>query len=446
MKESRGILAQLSQRLDGIHGCSFFTVDRETNIMLAETSITSSATSARRSNTSIASFYAVALAALMTAGSVTAQTQAPVSSEQPAAVQTPAATTAPVSPAPATSTQQNPAQAIPVQAAPSAPAATPAPQTAEPSTSSPSTNAPATGSEQTPPAATSAPNAAQTGPAQQPAAAPQSEPATQEPGAAPAEPEQPATMLEQIFQSPGERSDIPHDLSPVGMFMAADWVVKAVMIGLAFASIVTWTVGFAKIIELAGARVRVGAALRIVRRARSLEEAVQAVENKGGPAALMLKVASFETKVSDPVVEHTDGAGIKERVASALSRIESHGGRRMSRGTGVLATIGSTAPFVGLFGTVWGIMNSFISISESQTTNLAVVAPGIAEALLATAIGLVAAIPAVVIYNVFARSITGYRHLLADVAAGVERLVSRDLDFRRIPSGDSKPSVSLVGR
>lgn len=442
MKESRGILAQLSQRLDGIHGCSFFTVDRETNIMLAETSITSSATSARRSNTSIASFYAVALAALMTAGSVAAQTSAPsVSSEQPAAVQAPAATTAPVSPAPATSTQQNPAQAIPVQAAPTTPAATPAPQAAEPST-----NAPATGSEQTPPAATPAPNAAQTGPAQQPAAAPQSEPAAQEPEAAPAETEQPATMLEQIFQSSGERSDIPHDLSPVGMFMAADWVVKAVMIGLAFASIVTWTVGFAKIIELAGARVRVGAALRIVRRARSLEEAVQAVENKGGPAALMLKVASFETKVSDPVVEHTDGAGIKERVASALSRIESHGGRRMSRGTGVLATIGSTAPFVGLFGTVWGIMNSFISISESQTTNLAVVAPGIAEALLATAIGLVAAIPAVVIYNVFARSITGYRHLLADVAAGVERLVSRDLDFRRVPPSDNKPSVSLVGR
>jgi biopolymer transport protein ExbB len=151
-------------------------------------------------------------------------------------------------------------------------------------------------------------------------------------------------------------------------------------------------------------------------------------------------------QLSDAVVEHTDGGGIKERVSSALSRIETHAGRRMSRGTGALATIGSTAPFVGLFGTVWGIMNSFISISESQTTNLAVVAPGIAEALLATAIGLVAAIPAVVIYNVFARSITGYRHLLADAAAGVERLVSRDLDFRRIPPGSSKPAVSLVGR
>ena len=101
----------------------------------------------------------------------------------------------------------------------------------------------------------------------------------------------------------------------------------------------------------------------------------------------------------------------------------------------MLATIGSTAPFVGLFGTVWGIMNAFIGISEAQTTNLAVVAPGIAEALLATALGLVAAIPAVVIYNVFARSIAGYRALLADAAAAVERLVSRDLDHRPAGAG-----------
>ena len=98
----------------------------------------------------------------------------------------------------------------------------------------------------------------------------------------------------------------------------------------------------------------------------------------------------------------------------------------------MLATIGATAPFVGLFGTVWGIMNSFVGISEAQTTNLAVVAPGIAEALLATALGLVAAIPAVVIYNVFARWTAGYRARLADAAAAVERLVSRDLDHRRL--------------
>ncbi|WP_271190601.1 MotA/TolQ/ExbB proton channel family protein, partial [Dactylosporangium matsuzakiense] len=101
--------------------------------------------------------------------------------------------------------------------------------------------------------------------------------------------------------------------------------------------------------------------------------------------------------------------------------------RDMTRGVSILATIGATAPFVGLFGTVWGIMNSFVGIAEKQTTNLAVVAPGIAQALLATAAGLVAAIPAVVIYNHFARQIAAYRALVSDTAAAILRLVSRDL-------------------
>lgn len=251
------------------------------------------------------------------------------------------------------------------------------------------------------------------------------------------------TVMQEILPA-GERSGIPHDLSPWGMFMAADWVVKGVMIGLAFASLVTWTVWLAKTLELAGARTRAGRTLRIIRNSATLAEAVGELGKRGGPAALMLRAAADEIRLSEAALDHADNGGVKERVASALSRIESYAGRRMSRGTGVLATIGSTAPFVGLFGTVWGIMNSFIGISESQTTNLAVVAPGIAEALLATAIGLVAAIPAVVIYNVFARSITGYRQLLADAAAGVERLVSRDLDFRRVPPGNRKVPVSLV--
>ena len=326
---------------------------------------------------------------------------------------------------------------------------------AQSASETPIQSAPATETVQPAPPAAAAPT--------QPAQAEPANPAPAAEGVAPqpTQPEQPAptnstvapnkvaTPVEPVVAEPASaahRADIPHNLSPWGMFMAADWVVKGVMIGLAFASLVTWTVWVAKSIELAGARVRAGATLKVIRRAKTLTEATDAVEKKGGPAALMLRMATHEMQLSDAVVEHTDGGGIKERVSSALSRIETHAGRRMSRGTGALATIGSTAPFVGLFGTVWGIMNSFISISESQTTNLAVVAPGIAEALLATAIGLVAAIPAVVIYNVFARSITGYRHLLADAAAGVERLVSRDLDFRRIPPGSSKPAVSLVGR
>jgi len=224
---------------------------------------------------------------------------------------------------------------------------------------------------------------------------------------------------------------LPHDLSPEGMFMAADWVVKSVMISLAFASVLTWTVWLAKSLQLFGARTRAKRGLKAVTQARQLQDALQALEKRGGVVATMVRAAQHEMSLSDAAIDQVGGDGVKDRVASALARIEARAGRQMSNGTGVLASIGSTAPFVGLFGTVWGIMNSFIGIAETQTTNLAVVAPGIAEALLATAVGLVAAIPAVIIYNVFARSVTGYRQLLADAGAGIERLVSRDLDFRK---------------
>ena len=231
------------------------------------------------------------------------------------------------------------------------------------------------------------------------------------------------------------RDDLPHDLSPWGMFMAADWVVKAVMIGLAIASLLTWTIWLAKTVEIFLARRRATAAANRIMAARSLADfGPQVARNGGGPARAMLRSATQELTRSAPALDHAGAEGLRNRVALALSRIEARAGRRLSRGTGILATIGSTAPFVGLFGTVWGIMNSFIGISEAQTTNLAIVAPGIAEALLATAIGLVAAIPAVVFYNVFARSIAGYRQILGDAATGVEVLVSRDLDFRLVPA------------
>jgi biopolymer transport protein ExbB len=128
---------------------------------------------------------------------------------------------------------------------------------------------------------------------------------------------------------------------------------------------------------------------------------------------------------------------------SRLERIEAASARRIGRGVGVLATIGATAPFVGLFGTVWGIMNSFIGISQAQATNLAVVAPGIAEALLATALGLVAAIPAVVIYNLLVRMIASYRMQLGDASAEVLRLVSRDLERAAVPSLGTTPLSAL---
>jgi biopolymer transport protein ExbB len=218
---------------------------------------------------------------------------------------------------------------------------------------------------------------------------------------------------------------LPRDLSPWGMFMAADIVVKAVMVGLAFASVLTWTIWFAKALELMFARRRLHAAIDRLAHAKSWSEANVRTKGRDVGIAAMLRATDTELRMS---ADAHSATGIKERIASRLERLEAAAGRQMIRGTGILATIGATAPFVGLFGTVWGIMNSFIGISKSHTTNLAVVAPGIAEALLATALGLVAAIPAVVMYNMFSRWIAGYRALHADAAAEILRIVSRDLD------------------
>jgi len=235
-------------------------------------------------------------------------------------------------------------------------------------------------------------------------------------------------------------SDLPRDLSPWGMFLSADPLVKGVLIGLAFASVVTWTVWLAKTIELMAASARARRACARLASARHLAEAVQTLAKSGGAGREFIDAAVTELRLSEDGMERE---GVKERLASRLQRIESNRGRIMMRGTGVLATIGATAPFVGLFGTVWGIMNSFIGISKSQTTNLAVVAPGIAEALLATAIGLVAAIPAVVIYNVFSRQIASYRALLADASAEVLRLVGRDLDRAAAPQPAGRRGMTL---
>ncbi|KQT85327.1 tonB-system energizer ExbB [Aurantimonas sp. Leaf443] len=220
---------------------------------------------------------------------------------------------------------------------------------------------------------------------------------------------------------------LPHDLSPVGMFRQADIVVKSVLVGLGLASILNLAILFAKSLEIAVARRRARRAIAAIAAADGLPELLFVLGRAKGPGAEMARAAADEAARTTPIPGASAG-GLKERVASRLSRIEAGGGRALQTGTGLLATIGSTAPFVGLFGTVWGIMNAFIGISQAQTTNLAIVAPGIAEALFATAIGLVAAIPAVVIYNAFARQIAGVRHLLADAAAGVERLVSREVE------------------
>jgi len=221
---------------------------------------------------------------------------------------------------------------------------------------------------------------------------------------------------------------VMHEMSPWSMFMSADAVVKAVMISLAFASLVTWTVLFAKMAELFLARRRLSAALASIADARSLREAKLALGSARNLLQAFLTAAVREARLSADVAYET---GIKERAASSFAEISRAEARRIRMGMGLLATIGATSPFVGLFGTVWGIMNSFIGISKSQTTNLAVVAPGIAEALLATAIGLVAAIPAVIIYNHFSRVTKGYLELVGRASGATGRLLSRDLDRAR---------------
>ena len=215
------------------------------------------------------------------------------------------------------------------------------------------------------------------------------------------------------------------ELSPWLMFQNADIIVQTVMVGLAFASLVTWTVFIAKMIELSVAQGKLRGALRKIAEARSLAEAQFALGARDSLLSRLLAAAMGEARASAGI---SSDEGIKERAASSFGEIVRAEGRRIRTGMGLLATIGATSPFVGLFGTVWGIMNSFIGISKSQTTNLAVVAPGIAEALLATAFGLVAAIPAVIIYNHFARVTKGYMELVSRSSGAAARLLSRDLD------------------
>ncbi len=222
------------------------------------------------------------------------------------------------------------------------------------------------------------------------------------------------------------------DLSMWALFLRADLVVKAVMIGLIVASFVSWAIIFDKILRLR----------RLFKGADNFEEAfwsggsLEDLYDRIGPRPPDPMTSIFVAAMREWRRSAAKGLADRESARASLpQRIERVMqvtlGREMealNRRMGFLASLGSTAPFIGLFGTVWGIMNSFVGIAAAQTTNLAVVAPGIAEALLATAIGLAAAKPAVIVYNAFARSIAGYRLMLADVSAAALRHVSRDLD------------------
>ncbi len=213
-------------------------------------------------------------------------------------------------------------------------------------------------------------------------------------------------------------------LTPWAMFLAADAVVKTVMLLLVLASLLTWTVLLARARGL-------GRLLDRLRRTRDGLRQTASLPSEGAlppgsePARSMLAEAWLELQLSGELADHS---GTRERIASRLERIEVEAGREQQAGVGMLASIGAVAPFVGLLGTVWGIMNSFVGIAASHASSLAVVAPGIAQALLATAMGLVAAIPAVLIYNHFTRRLVVLRGLLGDVSAAIQQLVSRDMD------------------
>ncbi|PHM23615.1 tonB-system energizer ExbB [Xenorhabdus ehlersii] len=237
------------------------------------------------------------------------------------------------------------------------------------------------------------------------------------------------TVVAPIEEVSGNQSGgFATDLSVWGMYQNADAVVKTVMVGLVIASVITWALFFSKGTELLMARRRLCKEQLALAEAANLDAAVKIAADFGNRSIsrLLLSEAQSERALS---ADSIDKVGTKERTSFRMERAVAAISRHMGRGNGYLATIGAISPFVGLFGTVWGIMNSFIGIAHSQTTNLAVVAPGIAEALLATALGLVAAIPAVVIYNVFARVISSYRGQVGDMAAKAILLLGRDLDL-----------------
>jgi biopolymer transport protein ExbB len=294
--------------------------------------------------------------------------------------------------------QQTPAPTT-APAAPTAPA--PAPTTAAPA---PTTAAPAP---------TTAPSSAPTATA----------PAATSPDAA--APSAAAT---------GAPPTLAHDLSPVGMFMNATVIVKVVMIALALASVWTWAILLDKSFFFASLNRRSETFLRTFRNSTTLDEAYAKVQNeKNHPLINIFKSGMEELRLSltPGAAAHPElRAHVEDRTRTAMEITEAAESQRLGAGMGVLASIGSVSPFVGLFGTVWGIMNAFIGIANTQTTNLAVVAPGIAEALMATAIGLVAAIPAVIFYNKFARQIGDFNNRMNGFVGEFQTVLSRYLDHK----------------
>ncbi|WP_184717921.1 MotA/TolQ/ExbB proton channel family protein [Caulobacter sp.] len=225
-----------------------------------------------------------------------------------------------------------------------------------------------------------------------------------------------------------------HALTPVGMFMAAGAVVKVVMIGLILASVFSWVLLLTKLFEFAALNKQSDKFLEAFRGARSIADIARissSEEFEGNPMADMASAASQEVELSRQAGlavagEHRDST--LGRATYAINAVQASLAKRLSGGMVFLASVGSAGPFIGLFGTVYGIMTSFINIANTNTTNLAVVAPGIAEALLATGIGLFAAIPAVIFYNYFQTRISGYGTRSEGFVAELMNAISRQLD------------------
>jgi biopolymer transport protein ExbB len=223
-------------------------------------------------------------------------------------------------------------------------------------------------------------------------------------------------------------------LTPITMFIGATWVVKAVILGLALCSVLSWTLLITKLLEFAGLNRESDRFLEAFRGARSIPDInriAASEEYEGNPMADMAAAASAEVELSKQAGLNVSGANREstvERAGNAVTAVQASLAKRLSGGMAFMASLGSNAPFVGLFGTVYGIMYSFIGIANTNTTNLAVVAPGIAEALLATGFGLFAAIPAVIFYNYFQTRISGYGTRAEGFVAELMNAISRQLD------------------
>jgi len=219
-------------------------------------------------------------------------------------------------------------------------------------------------------------------------------------------------------------------LSPIALFLQADIVVKCVMIGLLLASVWTWAIIIAHVLKMGKLAKENERFERDFWKAEDIEKYHDAYGRSSLPSAKVFAagVAEWRRSTANPAM---DREGTRQRLATAMSSAVAHEVDKLSDRLNILATVGSVAPFVGLFGTVWGIMRSFTDIAATQNTSLGVVAPGIAEALFATALGLFAAIPAVIGYNRLTHGINRMEARLNRFADGFHSTLSRELEFER---------------